>query len=229
MSGGEEIPFDVPDAVLAREPDRRHAAARVRVGGRRDRVRAMGRSILPDVSIPVVSITAPYAGAGPGEVERLVIEPIEDALQGLPGLDRVSAFAQDGIAAVVVRFRFGTNLDVDRQNVQRAVDAARANLPADLVSPAVDKADPSQAPVLDESVSSADPVGRRLVGARRSHDRVRRCAPRRGSARCACPARACRSSSSRRGSGRWRCCARRRWTSFARSPAGTTCSPAAAS
>jgi hydrophobic/amphiphilic exporter-1 (mainly G- bacteria), HAE1 family len=115
----------------------------------------MGRSILPDVSFPVVTITAPYAGAGPNEIERLVIQPIEDQVQGLAGIDRVSAFAEDGLASVIVRFRFGTDVDAARQDVQRAVDAARANLPADLLAPAVDKTDPSQAPVLDEAVSSA--------------------------------------------------------------------------
>ncbi len=114
----------------------------------------MGRSILPDVAIPVVTITAPYAGAGPREIERLVIQPLEDQIQGLGGVERVSAFAEDGIASVVVRFRFGTDLDVDRRNMQRAVDAARATLPGDLLPPAVEGADPSQAAVLDEAVSS---------------------------------------------------------------------------
>ena len=115
----------------------------------------MGRSILPDVSFPVVAISAPYSGAGPREIERLVIQPLEDSIQGLPDVERVSAFAQDGVASIVVRFRFGATLDVARRNVQQAVDAARANLPADLVPPVVDTADPARAPVLDEAVSSA--------------------------------------------------------------------------
>ncbi len=114
----------------------------------------MGRSVLPDVAVPVVSISAPYPGAAPAEIEQLVIEPIEDRLQALPALDRVSSFAQDGSAFIVARFAFGTNIDADRANVQQAVDAADPNMPADLLPPAVENADPSQSPVFDEAISS---------------------------------------------------------------------------
>ena len=115
----------------------------------------MGRSILPPVAFPVVAIAAPYPGAAPGEIERLVLMPIEDRLDAVPQVDRVFATAQEGLGAIQVRFRFGSNLDGDRINVQQAVDAARPNMPADLVPPAVLDADPSQAPILEASVSSA--------------------------------------------------------------------------
>jgi len=115
----------------------------------------MGRSTLPPVSLPVVTVAATYPGAGASEIERLIVEPIEDQLNGLPDLSRISASAQNGAAELIVRFRFGSNVDVDRANVQQAVDAARVNLPADLVPPVVGKNDPAQAPVLEEAVSSA--------------------------------------------------------------------------
>jgi HAE1 family hydrophobic/amphiphilic exporter-1 len=115
----------------------------------------MGRSILPPIAIPAVSISAPYPGAAPEEIERLVVAPIEDQLRALPDVDRVSSFAQDGIAAIDVRFRFGSKIETDRLNVQQAVDAARATMPGDLVPPMVREQDPSQAPVLQASVTSA--------------------------------------------------------------------------
>jgi len=115
----------------------------------------MGRSILPPVAFPVVAIAAPYPGAAPGEIERLVLMPIEDRLDAVPQVDRVFATAQEGLGSIQVRFRFGSNLDGDRINVQQAVDAARPNMPADLVPPAVLDADPSQAPIFEASVSSA--------------------------------------------------------------------------
>ncbi len=115
----------------------------------------MGRSILPPVSFPVVSIAAPYPGAAPEEIERLVVAPIEDQLDGLPDVERVSATAQEGAGRIDVRFRFGSNRETDRTNVQQAVDAARPNMPLDLVPPVVAQRDPSQAPILQESVTSA--------------------------------------------------------------------------
>lgn len=115
----------------------------------------LGRSILPPIAFPVVAVNAPYAGAGPDEVDRLIVAPIEDKLDALPDLERISSLAQDGVAQIVVRFRFGSDLDTDRANVQQAVDAARANMPADLLAPAIAEIDPSQAPVLDVAVESA--------------------------------------------------------------------------
>ncbi len=54
-----------------------------------------------------------------------------------------------------MQFRFGTNVDVDRAEVQQATDAARVNLPPDLVAPIVSKNDPGQAPVMEEAIGSA--------------------------------------------------------------------------
>jgi HAE1 family hydrophobic/amphiphilic exporter-1 len=114
----------------------------------------MGRSILPPVAIPIISISAPYAGAGPEEIERLVVEPVEDQLAALPSLVRVSASAQNGIGQLIVEFRFGSNIETDRANVQQAVDAARAYMPPDLIPPVVSEDDPTQAPIFEEAVSS---------------------------------------------------------------------------
>ncbi len=123
----------------------------------------MGRSILPPVAFPVVSISAPYAGAAPAEIERLVIAPIEDQLEAIPDVERVSASAQEDIGEIDVRFRFGSDLETDRTNAQQAVDAARANMPADLVPPVVADRDPSQIPVMEESVTSAVLAARDLT------------------------------------------------------------------
>ncbi len=141
---------------------------------------SMGRSILPPIAFPVVAIAAPYPGAGPEEIDRLVVEPIEEKLDAIPDLDRVSALAQRGVARIVVRFRFGGNLETDRSNVQQAVDAARANLPADLLAPAVFELDPSQAPIIDVAVESpvlsprelADALDNRILPALRASSGV---------------------------------------------------------
>ena len=114
----------------------------------------MGRSILPPISLPVVSVAAAYAGASSNDVERLLVEPMEEEIRALPDISRVSASAQNGIAEIVVQFRFGSNLETDRANVQNAVEAARANMPVDLVPPVVSKDDPAQAPILEESIST---------------------------------------------------------------------------
>src|SRR5579872_3826212 len=72
---------------------------------------ALGRSLNPNVTFPIVIVTARYPGASPAEMERLVIKPIEDQIDGIDNLDRLSATAQEGTAVVVVQFKLDTSLD----------------------------------------------------------------------------------------------------------------------
>ena len=115
---------------------------------------SMGENIIPNVSFPVVVVSAVYPGASPDEMERLVIKPIEDQIQNVRHIDRLRATAKDGTAIVIVFFKLGTNLDSAATDVQQAVDAARANLPSDLNPPIVQKNDPSSEPILEEAVTS---------------------------------------------------------------------------
>jgi HAE1 family hydrophobic/amphiphilic exporter-1 len=100
-------------------------------------------------------VSANYPGASPAEMERLVIKPIEDQLDGIDNLDRMSATAQQGVATVVVQFKIDTNLDFAAIDVQRRVDTARVYMPTDLDPPLVDKsAGSQQAPILTLALSS---------------------------------------------------------------------------
>src|SRR5580698_3048577 len=71
----------------------------------------IGRAINPNVTFPIVVVSATYPGASPAEMERLVIKPIEDQIDGIDNLDKMSATAEEGRADVVVQFKIDTNLD----------------------------------------------------------------------------------------------------------------------
>jgi len=51
----------------------------------------IGRSLNPNVNFPIVVVSATYPGASPLEMERLVIKPIEDQIDGIDNLDQLSA------------------------------------------------------------------------------------------------------------------------------------------
>jgi HAE1 family hydrophobic/amphiphilic exporter-1 len=123
----------------------------------------LGRSENPNVTFPVVVVSAGYPGASPQEMERLVIKPIEDQLDGIQNLDRMSAVAQDGRAVVVVQFLLDTNLDFAAIDVQRRVDTARIYMPTDLDPPYVDKsAGDQQSPILELALASKSLSGTEL-------------------------------------------------------------------
>ncbi len=107
----------------------------------------------PGTDFPVVVVFTSYPGASPQEMERLIVKPIEDQLDGIDNLDQLSSTSQEGVASIIAQFKLGTNLDVAAINVQSAVDTARVYLPVDLDPPTVEKNGASQ-PLLDFAVSS---------------------------------------------------------------------------
>ena len=107
----------------------------------------------PGTAFPVVVVQSNYYGASPDEMERLVVKPIEDQLDGLDNVDQVTATAQEGVASVVVQFAIDTNLDLAAIDVQRRVDTARAFMPADIDPPIVVK-NGADDPLLTMAVSS---------------------------------------------------------------------------
>ena len=113
----------------------------------------LGKNSQPNVNFPVVVVVATYPGASPAEMERLVIKPIEDQLDGIEHIDTLNATAQEGSAVVVAQFQIGTDLDFSAIDVQRRVDTARVFMPTDLDPPQVIK-NGAEAPVLTYAVDS---------------------------------------------------------------------------
>ncbi len=116
---------------------------------------SLGRNLFPNVAFPVVVVSAGYPGASPAEMEKLVVKPIEDQLDGIENLDKLNAVTQEGTAAVIVQFKLDTNLDLAAQNVQQRVDAARINMPSDLDPPSVEKNNSASDPIIEEVLSSS--------------------------------------------------------------------------
>jgi multidrug efflux pump subunit AcrB len=108
----------------------------------------------PGTTFPVVEVDASYPGASPQDMEKLVIKPIEDQMDGIDHLDLLSATAQEGTASVVVQFKLGTNLDLAAVDVQRRVDTARTYMPSDMNPPSVNKNGASE-PLLSIEVNSS--------------------------------------------------------------------------
>ncbi|MBV8197501.1 MAG: efflux RND transporter permease subunit, partial [Candidatus Eremiobacteraeota bacterium] len=117
--------------------------------------KALGVNLFPNISFPYVFVQASYPGASPSEMEKLVVKPIEDQLNGMENLDRLTANAQEGTAVVVARFKMDTDLNYETIDVQRRVDTARIYMPSDMDPPFVDKFSTASDPIIEEAVSSS--------------------------------------------------------------------------
>ncbi|SCE95314.1 hydrophobic/amphiphilic exporter-1, HAE1 family [Micromonospora coriariae] len=92
-------------------------------------VPSLKQQLLPSLEFPAAFIVAAYPGAGPEIVESQVTEPIENALQGIPGLDQVTSTSREGAATVQVLYEFGTDLDDVVNKMQTALSRIDAQLP----------------------------------------------------------------------------------------------------
>ncbi len=79
--------------------------------------------IFPELSSEVISVSVVYPGAAPEEVEEGVCMRIEQALQGLTGVERVTATASENVGSVNVELVPGTDLQELRDDVKARVDA----------------------------------------------------------------------------------------------------------
>ena len=114
----------------------------------------LGIDLLPNITLPAVSITTVYPGAGPEDVENRVTKVIENGVSTVPNVDKVISTSQENISAVTVYFKWGTNVDAAATDVRDKLDMARPLLPHDAQDPLVFKFDASAMPILFLGVSA---------------------------------------------------------------------------
>jgi HAE1 family hydrophobic/amphiphilic exporter-1 len=112
---------------------------------------SLKQELLPDVSFPIVTVIAPYPGAGAADVTEQVTKPLERAVAGVEGLDQLQSTSSNSFAFLVAQFDYGANLDEAVATIEENV--AAAGLPEG-VDPTVGAFNFSSAPVLIASVSA---------------------------------------------------------------------------
>lgn len=109
---------------------------------------------LPDVQQPIVFVAVPYPGASPDQVEREVVDRMEDAFQGLNGIDQITSASTDGFAQITVQFVYSKPTDEAAQDVRDAISGIRDKLPAEMKEPVIKKFDPNDLPIVSLTLSS---------------------------------------------------------------------------
>jgi len=104
---------------------------------------------LPTFSSSSISVTATYPSASPDEVERLVVQPLEDSLGTINGIDTMSASAQTNSGTVRLQFVDGTDMDLAAVEVRDRLDRVRHLLPEEVDRISIRRFQSSDIPVVN--------------------------------------------------------------------------------
>ena len=108
----------------------------------------------PEVNPPIVLTTIVYPGASPEQVEREVLEPIEEAIQSISGVKNINGEARDGFAQITTEFVFTKNLSDATQDIRDAISLKRHDLPQEIEEPILKRFNPTDRPIVTLSLYS---------------------------------------------------------------------------
>lgn len=109
---------------------------------------------LPSMTYPLVRIQIRWPGATPEEIDVDIADPVERLMSTVDRLDYLESSSIEGLYNLTVNFEYGSDVDVAFQDTLAALTRAQQHLPKDIESPYVFKADPSQLPVMQLTISS---------------------------------------------------------------------------
>ncbi len=103
--------------------------------------------LLPNVSIPTVSVSTSYAGASPLDMEQTVTTAMERAVSSVNNVDFVQSSTREGVSRVRINFNWGANTDVAMVDVIQRVSRLMAGMPDGVSQPIVQRFDITSQPV----------------------------------------------------------------------------------
>lgn len=108
--------------------------------------------LTPEVQIPTISVDCRWRGASPQEIEREIVQPLEEQLRGVEGLVRLSSESSDSSGSITLEFAIGTNMDQALVKTNTRVQQIRS-WPID-----------ADRPVIRTSSSTDQPIGWFILG-----------------------------------------------------------------
>ena len=87
----------------------------------------------PDIAPPTIYVWASYPGASAETVQKSVVTPLEEAINGVEGMTYMKSSASNGSASITIYFEQGANADMAAVNVQNRVIQAQGQLPAEVL------------------------------------------------------------------------------------------------
>lgn len=108
----------------------------------------------PSVDNPIISVSCSYPGANADVIENQITEPLEQNINGIPGIRSLSSVSRQGQSRITVEFELSVDLETAANDVRDKVSRAQRFLPRDCDPPTVSKADADAMPILMVALQS---------------------------------------------------------------------------
>lgn len=105
-------------------------------------------SLYPDVSIPFISVSVPYPGASPEQIESAIIKPIEAEVSGIKKISRVIGVARPGFGQLILGFKMSANEQEAADAVREKISIVKGKFPQGAKEPIVARVDVGATPIL---------------------------------------------------------------------------------
>jgi len=107
----------------------------------------IGVDRMPDVDMPVISVSTTYPGASAEVVDSSITEPMERGVNAVPGIRNIRSLSVPGASIVTITFELGKDIDVAFNEVQSRVSRL-STLPDDANNPVIEKVNSAEQPIL---------------------------------------------------------------------------------
>jgi multidrug efflux pump len=108
----------------------------------------------PSVDNPIITVQTSYPGANADVIESQITEPLEQNINGIPGIRSLTSVSSQGSSRITVEFELSVDLETAANDVRDKVSRAQRYLPRDCDPPTVTKADADASPILMVAVQS---------------------------------------------------------------------------
>lgn len=113
-------------------------------------------TLFPSVDIPIVAVSMNYRSVSPDDMQRIIVEPIENALASLDGVETMDSNVRNGGAFIILRLMPGTNAMRLELDAREAIDRIRNQLPREASQPIIFQFDPERQPIMRMSLEAAN-------------------------------------------------------------------------
>lgn len=108
----------------------------------------------PSVDNPIITVSVSYPGANADVIEKQITEPLEQSINGIPGIRSLMSQSSQGRSRITVEFELTVDLETAANDVRDKVSVAQRFLPRDVDPPTVAKADADAEPIMQITVQS---------------------------------------------------------------------------